>query len=602
MIPSRPRSIRTTQAVDRLPDFPFDYGGYLGRDSSGRRKFIGTLPQVAQGTPVAIIGAGAAGLCAAYELMRIGLRPVLFEAETDASGRPRIGGRMHTYSAHPDDPAKAELGCMRFPSSATLQKGYVEDFGLTYELFPDPFVPDAVGMTTVDIGGRQYSAATIEELYLQRPDFAKIHDAWNAALDKAGFTDLANAIESGDTATVKKLWNPLVERYDHTSFYEFLAESGTMSAEQIRIFGLIGFGTGGWDSFFDISWLEMLRMLVTGMDADQMLLVEGASAFAEGFWNHAPDDIRHWPKGTSLASLHGGTPRGRVIAMEGSRLRPGQIDLTVEGSGRETFAAVLLTPQLHAVETQIMTPRNFPPDSGQIPLFGDRLWNAIHKTSYWASAKTFSLMGAPFWVDGKGTYQMGVTLSDSLPRATYVFDYGRYRPTPAGRHGASIALSYTWVEDAMKVSASSLEERVHLYARELSRIHPSLSHAIWSNCRPDNSVTISWENEPNFRGLCKFNRPGQYDLQWNLFSHFMKDQIPGEPANNLFLAGDDISWSAGWVNHALQSGLNAAWAIAKRVFGADTSANPGPGDLWKQFAPVPPTTAGDRPRRDKRRS
>ncbi|MEV0388912.1 FAD-dependent oxidoreductase [Nonomuraea sp. NPDC050643] len=597
MIPSRPRSIRTTQAVDRLPDFPFDYGDYLAPDQNGQRKFIGTLPQAAQGRTVAVIGAGAAGLCAAYELMRIGLRPVVFEAETDAAGRPRVGGRMHTLSLNPADPAKAEMGCMRFPSSAVTQHQYAEQFGLTYKLFPDPFTEEAVGLTTVDIDGKQFSAANIDDFQRRFPLFAQISQAWNDALEQIGFTDLVKAIESGDTEGVKRIWNPLVRRYDSTSFFEFLVESGTMTREQIRVFGLVGFGTGGWDSFYDISWLEMLRMLVTGMDSDQLLLVEGSSAFAEGFWTHAPADIRYWAKGTTLAALHGGgPPRGRVIAMEGSHAQPGWIDLTLEGGATATFQAVLLTPQLHAVETQIAMPRNYPPNSGQVPLFGDKLWSSIHKTSYWQSAKTFSMMPAPFWKDGAGRYQMGVTLSDSLPRATYVFDYGQYGPVPPGRNAAAVALSYTWAEDAMKVSASTLAERVTLFDRELSRIHPQLSHAIWSNCRPDNSVTISWENEPNFRGLCKFNRPGQYELQWNLFSHFMKNKVAGEPANNLFLAGDDISWSAGWVNHALQSGLNAAWGIAKLVFGADTRANPGPGDRWDEFAPLQPAQLPKRPR------
>ncbi|MEV4110635.1 FAD-dependent oxidoreductase [Nonomuraea sp. NPDC049695] len=594
MIPSRPQPIRTTQAVDRLPDFPFDYGAYLAREPSGQRKFIGTLPSAAEGHKVAVIGAGASGLIAAYELMRMGLRPVVFEAEIDAAGRPRIGGRMFTRSLDPADPAKAEMGCMRFPTSASLQRQYVEEFGLTYELFPDPFVTKAVGLTTVDIDGRQYSASDITEFYARYPQFAEIGRAWNQALELVDFSALVKAIESGDTDDVKRLWNPLVQRYNTISFYEFLVQSGAMTADQIRVFGLVGFGTGGWDSFYDISWLEMLRLLVTGMDTDQMLLVEGASAFAEGFWKHAPDDVRHWPKGTSLASLHDdGAPRGRVVAMEGNRARSGWIDITVEDGRTETYQAVLLTPQLHAVETQIALPRNFPPDSGQLPLFGDKLWNSIHKTSYWQSAKTFSMMPVPFWTDGSGTYRMGVTLSDSLPRATYVFDYGRYSRVPGGNR-ASIALSYTWAEDAMKVSASTPAERVQLFGRELARVHPELSHDIQANCRPDNSVTISWENEPNFRGLCKFNRPGQYELQWNLFSHFMKNQVDGEPANNLFLAGDDISWSAGWVNHALQSGLNAAWGIARLAFGADTSANPGPGDMWEQFAPIHPTEVRNR--------
>ena len=64
--------------------------------------------------------------------------------------------------------------------------------------------------------------------------------------------------------------------------------------------------------------------------------------------------------------------------------------------------------------------------------------------------------------------------------------------------------------------------------------------------------------------------------------------VPGEPVNALFLAGDDTSWSPGWLEHALGSGINAAWGVTRLLGGRHEPGNPGPGDLWgdPDFAPI----------------
>lgn len=95
-----------------------------------------------------------------------------------------------------------------------------------------------------------------------------------------------------------------------------------------------------------------------------------------------------------------------------------------------------------------------------------------------------------------------------------------------------------------------------------------------------------WENRRNFRGMCRFCRPGERPYQRDLFSHFMKDftgepAVPGEPPHALFLAGDDTSWSPGRPDHALATGLNAAWGVLHHLGGACDPDNPGPGDVCR---------------------
>ena len=66
------------------PDFPFPYDDWLKHPAG-----LGKLPAEKLGSEVAIIGAGMAGIVAAYELMKMGLKPVVYESR-------RLGGRLHS--------------------------------------------------------------------------------------------------------------------------------------------------------------------------------------------------------------------------------------------------------------------------------------------------------------------------------------------------------------------------------------------------------------------------------------------------------------------------------------------------------------------------
>src|SRR5690554_3755251 len=79
---------------------------------------------------VIIIGAGIAGLCAGYELKKLGVKVLLLEALPD-----HIGGRLRTLRK---DGLQVELGAMRIPKSHTLTRKYISEFSLTLR----PFVQD----------------------------------------------------------------------------------------------------------------------------------------------------------------------------------------------------------------------------------------------------------------------------------------------------------------------------------------------------------------------------------------------------------------------------------------------------------------------------
>ena len=116
---------------------------------------------------------------------------------------------------------------------------------------------------------------------------------------------------------------PLVGRWDDRSFYEFVASSDEFSNLSFRhreVFGQVGFGTGGWDTDFPNSMLEILRVVVTELRHRPAAHRRRRRAGACGASGGAGHGRRpHWPAGTAWRA-HGGAPRPSVTATRPQRI------------------------------------------------------------------------------------------------------------------------------------------------------------------------------------------------------------------------------------------------------------------------------------------
>ncbi|HSX92381.1 MAG TPA: NAD(P)/FAD-dependent oxidoreductase [Hydrogenophaga sp.] len=538
------------------PDFPFAYDDWL-RHPAG----LGALPRELLGAEVAIVGAGMAGLTAAHELMKLGLKPVVYEAS-------RLGGRLRSQAFDGGHGVVAELGGMRFPRSGTAFFHYVDQLGLATRPFPNPLTP-AAGCTVIDLEGRTHRARTLADL---PPLFSEVAQAWADALEQgAGFGELQDALRERDVPRLKALWDRLVPLWDDRTFYDFVAQSRAfqrLSFHHREVFGQVGFGTGGWDSDFPNSMLEILRVVLTGCDENQHLVVGGVQQVPQGLWQHAPDakSLTHWGAGTSLAQLNGGAPRPGVAAI--ARASHGQIDVTDVLGNTRRYPAVLVTCQSWLLTTQIAVEES---------LFSHKLWMALDRTRYMQSSKTFVMVDRPFWNDLKadGWPVMGMTLTDRLTRGTYLFDNGPDKP-------GVICLSYAWMSDALKMLPHPTARRVQLALSALKKIYPDVdiaSHVI------GDPISVSWEADPYFLGAFKGALPGHYRYNHRMVGHFMQDALP-EAERGLFIAGDDVSFTPAWVEGAVQTALNAVAGMVRHLGGASHPDNPGPCEAWPGMGPV----------------
>ncbi|GAA4841693.1 flavin monoamine oxidase family protein [Garicola koreensis] len=537
------------------PDFPFPYDSWLASP-----KGIGTIPAEKHGAEVAIIGAGLSGMVAAYELMNLGLRPVIYESA-------RMGGRLRSEQFSSGDEAVAELGGMRFPESSSTFFHYVQKLGLDTKAFPNPLTP-AADSTVIDLAGKTWFAQSVDDLPAL---FREVAEAWDAALeDGFGFSDLQEAIRGRDVPRLKALWNDIVRRWDDHSFYEFVATSDAFSRLSFRhreVFGQVGFGTGGWDSDFANTMLEILRVVITNCDSDQHLIRGGAEQVPRQLWELETGPDSPWPEGTSLRSLHQGRTRSAARSLR--RRADGSIRVTEAYGPGGDYDAVLVTCQSWLLTTHI---------DCEEALFSQDMWMALDRTRYMQSAKTFVLVDRPFWKDldpQTGRPAMSMTLTDRMTRGTYLFDDGPDQP-------AVMCLSYSWMSDALKMLSHSAPERTRLALEALAQIYPNVdieSHII---AEP---ISVSWEADPNFLGAFKGALPGHYRYNERMYSHFYQQSMP-DSHRGIFLAGDDISFTPAWAEGAVQTGLNALWGIMTHFGGTSHPQNPGPGDVYDQLRPL----------------
>ncbi|MEW1781472.1 NAD(P)/FAD-dependent oxidoreductase [Arthrobacter sp. NPDC080086] len=600
-----------------IPDFPFHYGAFLNKAKSlGEPLF--DLPSDAKSKRVLVIGAGASGTVAAYELLRMGLQPVLIEASD------RIGGRLnaHVCAEGSKNAVIAELGAMRFPVSGKAGLHYFEKTGMRDNSapFPNPGSEAAVS-TVVDFQGEPpvYYEVTSpgNEIY---PKPEKYDDLEREMFGEDGFLNQApmhyytvqDAMESSgpNLAKIKEIWNDLLlnHGWDNISFRHALVDVAKWSPEKIELFGQIGFGTGGWNTDFPNGFLEVMRVLYTGLDVDHQLMYDGTSTLPRKLLELSPAQLGDVSDPnthnlsvleTTRLGLEGDFPSNanpfNKEARHFQRLDNGKVAVWIWDSVRKKevemeFDAVIYTPHVRILDKfrhygereQYQT---------TTALFDSPTWEAIQYTHYMQSAKIFMAATEPFWKEREGgqlgKHKMSITLSDRLPRGTYLVDYSESK---GSTKGCGIFLSYTWNDDSLKFLGDPnvpAEAATHadMCRQVLHSIYPDLNLEDYLVHEDGSQVEIHWENEPYYLGAFKMNLPGDYERQRRLFSQFMNG-VDTPNADRFILAGDDVSWVAGWVEGAISTAINAVNKVAVAFGGGDVDGNPGPISSWETLKPV----------------
>jgi len=515
-------------------DILYDHAGYLKANNG--RLGSGSL----SGKSVGIVGAGAAGLSAAYLLMRMGANVTIFEA----SSRP--GGRVYSLRPVPGNAAIFEMGAMRVPPSEQLFAYFANLFGVKPGgQFPDP----GKVFTQIVFENKTFDWHAKDD---PPPRFENVSTAWNRLVASvAGITqDLA---EPSTFAAAKAAWQKLIytseapgpeQGYSTISFYQGLVQAFVENytqyglkqpwqTEDFALFGALGVGSGGFGALYQVNFAEIIRLIINGLETDQQFYPGGLGALIEGFLGLVGRSVAYEMRVQSVSRIAG----NRVgVAVGGCR--PQQV-----------FDAVIIATTTRSMQVEMGL--TDPPVGAPVLSRGQN--TAIREIHLMNSSKLFVLTRSKFWMSS-ATLPANIQ-TDGLVRGLYCLDYG-----DDTNYGV-VLISYTWGDDSTKcIAIKDPNQRLEILLNSLQAAVPKFVEALRLEIMPGYTTLVDWQEEPSYYGAFKLNYPGQDPLNQTLYYQFLQNN------NGIYLAGDSVGWCGGWIEGALQTGMNAA-AVVRQLGG-----------------------------------
>ena len=383
----------------------------------------GLAPREGPRKKVVIVGAGMAGLAAAFELLKQGHEPHILEAR----GRP--GGRVYTLRAPFAEGLHAEAGAMRIPKTHKLTLHYCREFGL--DLFPftmgNPQCYYYLQGQKLRVADCQVNPALMPYRLEQHEQGKSISQLWQAAIQE--FVDLL--AKDGESA-----WDQIVQKYDGYSTLEFL-ESRGWSEDAIELFGLLE----DQEAELNYSFVEMLREDLGRYYLDLYQIAGGSDRLPYAFYQKLQ---RHIHFGAVVTALDQ-TPDGVTAHY---KTRAGHFKV----HGDHMIVTVPFAALRHI---ELLKP------------FSRAKQKAIRELHYDASAKIFLQCWRRFWEEDEGIFGGG-TVTDLAIRNMYYPEHGR----ETGR--GVILASYTWSEDAERWGSLPPDERIAEAVEDVAQIHPQI--------------------------------------------------------------------------------------------------------------------------------
>ncbi|MGP4128405.1 FAD-dependent oxidoreductase [Pantoea tagorei] len=514
---------------------------------------IGQCPERERAPRVAIIGAGLSGLIAARELLRAGIRHVtLFEAEQGG-----YGGRLLSQRFDPSMPHYiAEMGAMRFPPTEVGLFHYLNHFAIdTASVFPDPGIVD----TEIHYQGEAFAWRAGEP---PPALFQKVDRGWRAFI-KEGVTldngrvlvapaSITQALKAGRLADAKEAWQCYLDVFSDSCFYSALVRIFTgknppggepwLKPTDFALFGSLGIGSGGFQPVFRAAFMEIMRLVVNGLEEDQRLVPAGIATLTN----------RMGEERIAGQMLSDRILYQKVTAIEERDDK--RFDVVTAEGGATPFDRVIVTVSTRAMQIALKL-------SQRPQWLSPEVSRAINETHLIGSSKLFLLTREKFWL--KETLPHTI-LTDTLAKGVYCLDY---QPDDPEGHGV-VLISYTWEDDSHKlVTLKDKQARLARLVEELSQTAPEFArHLVPMDNDPKFILEYDWLTHPLAMGAFKLNYPGDDRYSEALFFQF-QSAASADTDKGIYLAGCSCSFTGGWAEGAVQTGINAACAAIASLGG-----------------------------------
>lgn len=498
-------------------------------------------PGSLKGRKIGVIGAGVAGMAAAFELRKLGCDITIFEANDE-----RIGGRIYTHYFDEDKKLYGELGAMRIPVSHESVWHYINLFKLNTDVFiqrdPNGFI--YVKNTRI----RNYHGEIEKHFY---PKFnltpTERNTSWRELYDYAMNSPMKNLSPyvRSEILKILSVYNPEYAPLLNISLrqnFEFLG----LSPGAIQLITSVD---PTLSPLMDISYNHLLSQNYP-VDLEYVYRIEGGLsnlplAFYKSLTTETPKEyinqgldslgIVKWKLGYWVSGIYKSEDSDKVFIKYNNK--------NSTEKSYENFDYVVCAIPYSTLRTVEID-----------PVFSNIKMQAIKELNYVDSQKTLFLCKKRFWEEDAeyGGINGGNSLTDmSIINIIYPSDhaYGGESSDP----GVLIA-SYNQAREAIYLGNTDPAVHNEIVKRQVEIVH-GLPNEYLDSIVQD-SKFLTWNNEQWSRGaVCKYS-PEQKRI-------FGDSLLKPEYNCRVFFAGEHISSTPSWIQGSLYTGKLAANDLAK---------------------------------------
>lgn len=522
---------------------PEDYEFIINLLSPGPDITNYAAPGELRGVKIGIIGGGLAGLCAAYELRKLGAEITVFEAENH-----RIGGRVYTFYFDPEGKYYGELGAFRIPVSHETTWHYINLFGLGTQSMESPRRNNFIYVHNTRIRTSGSVEQSIYPKYDLTPKERSI--PWNALSTYANIYRFRRLPPDKRAELISILpeysdeIRPLMEMSLRQNYEDLGLSQGAIS--------LISGVEPSSGALLSVSYDEIASDAYS-LDFIDVYRITGGNvnlplAFYHSFYSDSPpgyDDIPSYSIGTvSYKMGH------RVTGIYQSDYR-NKVVIKYQSDGADAadiFDFILCTIPLSALRTIEIR-----------PYFSNAKMQAILELNYVDALKALFLFRRRFWErkTDYGNILGGISLTD-LPIQSIIYptehniclDTG----TCSSEEPGVLTASYNLAQNSIRLGGLEDPDRFDIIRQNVEEVH-GLPRG-FLNPLIEVHKTVHWNSEPLYRGAFSLCLPGQK----RLFAYELQQP---EYKGRVYLAGEHVSPKHGWMQGALSSGRKAAnWLAA----------------------------------------